>query len=187
VSCTCGPPRWSTGGRHLSGGRCLRQPASAGRCKHPVPREPRRLFSASAESTQKGGFVAVIEASAPISASRKRPFPGFGSGSGEARCDVVRAYAVTRDCVPCQTPALPTSDTPCWTAASANVGHTVSDRGFGLRPTQRVRLRLRPTSSTPCQTAASVYVRHSVLDCGFGQHRAHRVRPRLSPTSDAAC
>jgi hypothetical protein len=63
----------------------------------PSPKEPQRLLCASAMSIQKGSFVAAIEASAPISASRKRPFPSFGSGSGEARCDAVRVCSATRD------------------------------------------------------------------------------------------
>jgi hypothetical protein len=90
------------------------------------PREPQRLLCASAMSIQQGSFVAAIEASAPISASRKRQFPSFGSGSGEARCNDASVYTVIRDCV------------PCLTAASANVGRNVPDRGFGQRRTQRV-------------------------------------------------
>ena len=94
-----------------------------GACENPLrrvdsntrsPREPSRLPSASALSIQQGGFVAAIEASAPFNASRKRPFPSFGSGPGEARCDDVRVYTVTCGCVRCQT------------EASANVRHSAN-------------------------------------------------------------
>jgi hypothetical protein len=82
------------------------------------PRVPQRLLCASAMSIRKGSFAAAIEASAPISAPKMRPFPSFGSGPGEARCDNAGVYTVTRDRVPSKT------------AASAKVRHSANISRF---------------------------------------------------------
>ena len=86
-------------------------------------------------SIQQGGFVAAIEASAPFNASKKRRLPSFGSGSGEARCDDVRVYTVTRDCV------------PCLTEASANVRHSANTCASSTPASLPIGLALSPTKT----------------------------------------
>jgi hypothetical protein len=118
ILAACLAPAYHLGGKQ--GGGIFREDGASANSLRRVdsntlsPREPQRLFNASALSIQKGGFVATIEASAPFNAPKKRQFPSFGSGPGEARCDDVRVCTVTCDCVRCQT------------EASANVRHNAN-------------------------------------------------------------
>ena len=107
--------------------RPLRQVESHARS----PREPSRVLTASAVSLQQGSFGAELVASAAFDASRKHPFPGFGPGSGEARCDGVRIRAVT------------CGRAPCRAGASAKARHIASINASGIR--LRCRLGLVPS------------------------------------------
>jgi hypothetical protein len=93
------------------------------------PGEPSRALTASAVSLQQGGFGAESVASAAFDASRMHPFPGFGPGSGEARCDGVRTAPVPVTAHRVVRRLRPKSDAP----QSHRLQRTVSYGGFGQR------------------------------------------------------
>jgi hypothetical protein len=142
VSCACGPLRWLTGGRHPSGDGACAPPLRRGESLILSPWEPSRVLTASAVSLQQGGFGVASPVSAGPNAPRKHPFPGFGPGSGEARCDDVRtapSLVTAHRVVPRLRPKL---DTPqrhlrqrtCRTAASAKVRRFATISAPSIRP-----------------------------------------------------
>ena len=119
MSCTRVPLRWRNGGRQLSGGRCQQKPASAGRCRHPIPERAPEAALRFGNEYPKGLLRCRDRGFGPYLGFEEAPVPKLRLGSRRSslrQCGRVHSHSWLR---------------------------TVKDRGFGQSPTQRQHLSLR--------------------------------------------